>query len=138
MLDRSHIENFLRLNGIDATEPDEVVRSALIGAQWHEKDVEVALLVLRENVEDHTQEVTALHKVFRSDDKLSPETISSLLGVDLSLKQSGFQSYRYAPDRQEGTVGSSMIQIIAVIVLALVLGVGFTFLFSIGPFYSPV
>ena len=138
MLDRAHIENFLRLNGIEATEPDEVIRSALVGARWHEKDVEIALMVLRENVTDHTKEVAALHRVFRSDERLSPNTISSLLGVDLKLKQDGFQSYRYAADKPEKEPISGLTQVIVIALAAVGLAFILSYLFAVGPFYFPV
>lgn len=138
MLDRVHVENFLRLNGIDSTEPDEVIRSALIGARWHQNDVEIALMVLRENVDDHSKEVTTLHKVFRSDEKLSPNTISSLLGVDLTLQREGFQTYRFNNDSVAKSVCSGALKVFVVVSIAFMLAVFFAHHFSIGPFYSPV
>jgi len=85
MLERTSIESLLRLNGVDPTAPDEEIKSVLISARWHKDDVETALLVLRENTKNNTSRVDSLHKVFRSDDQLRPETISALLGVDVSV-----------------------------------------------------
>lgn len=85
MLDRSHIEQMLKLNGVEASAPEEEIKSVLISARWHENDVETALLVLRENKESHKTHVDSLHKVFRSDENLKPETISALLGIDVDI-----------------------------------------------------
>jgi hypothetical protein len=85
MLERSHVEKLLKLNGVEPTAPDEEIKSVLISARWHKNDVETALLVLRENTQSHESHVDSLHKVFRSDDQLKPETISALLGVDVSV-----------------------------------------------------
>jgi hypothetical protein len=85
MFEKSHIEKFLRINGVPPDAPDDVIKSVLISAQWHEEDVEAAVLVLRENPKSHETRVDSLHKVFRSDDRLRPETISSLLGIEMDL-----------------------------------------------------
>jgi len=85
MFKRPHIEKMLRVNGIEPTASDEVIKSVLLSAQWHEDDVEAAILVLRENINDHQTRVDSLHKVFRSDDRLRPETISSLLGIEMGV-----------------------------------------------------
>ena len=91
MFERRHVEELLRINGVPLTAPDEQIKSVLISARWHEKDVETAMTVLRENTVSHETHVDTLQKMFRSDDKLRPETISALLGVDIpqgSLKTS--------------------------------------------------
>jgi len=85
MFQRNHIEKLLRLNGVDTTDSDEEIKSVLISAQWHKDDVEAAVLVLRENKTDHKTRVDSLHKVFRSDERLRPETISSLLGIEMNI-----------------------------------------------------
>lgn len=85
MLDRSQIEQLLKLNGVEPSAPDEEIKSVLVSARWHNDDVETALLVLRENNVSHETHVDSLHKVFGSDDHLQPETISALLGVDVDV-----------------------------------------------------
>jgi hypothetical protein len=92
MIDRRHIEELLRLNGVKETAPDEEIKSVLISARWHEKDIETALVVLRENKDSHATRVERLNKVFTSDDKLKPELISSLLGVDVDISNDAFGS----------------------------------------------
>ncbi len=87
MIQRAHIENFLKLNGVDMSSPDEEIKSVLLSARWHKDDVETALLVLRENTQNHETHVESLHRVFRSDERLKPETISALLGIDVDIPQ---------------------------------------------------
>lgn len=85
MIQREHIEKFLKLNGVDMSSPDEEIKSVLLSARWHKEDVETALLVLRENTKSHETHVESLHRVFRSDERLKPETISALLGIDVDI-----------------------------------------------------
>ncbi len=87
MLERAHIEKLLKMNGVEPTAPDEEIKSVLVSARWHKNDVETALLVLRENTKNHETHVDSLHKVFRSDDYLKPETISALLGIDVDISK---------------------------------------------------
>lgn len=94
MLERAHIEKLLKLNGVETTAPDEEIKSVLISARWHKDDVETALLVLRENIKSHETHVDSLHKIFRSDEHLQPETISALLGVDVALTGSDIAAHK--------------------------------------------
>jgi len=87
MLERANIERLLRLNGVGPSAADEEIKSVLISARWHENDIETALLVLKENTKSHETRVDTLHKVFRSDDSLHPQTISALLGIDVDVAQ---------------------------------------------------
>jgi hypothetical protein len=99
MIDKHHVEELLRLNGVKATAPDEDIKSVLISARWHEQDVETALMVLRENKETHQTHVERLNKVFTSDDRLQPELISSLLGVDVDLSHLNHAGINHKPRR---------------------------------------
>lgn len=85
MLKRSNIERILKANGVAVTAPDDEIKSILIGARWHKDDVETALLVLRENSVSHKVHIDSFHDDFWTDDKLRPEAISSLLGVDVEV-----------------------------------------------------
>ncbi len=99
MIDKHHVEELLRLNGVKATDPEEEIKSVLISARWHEQDVETALLVLRENKQSHETHVERLNKVFTSDDRLQPELIASLLGVDVNISGSSLKGMNYKPRR---------------------------------------
>lgn len=85
MIDKTIVEKFLTANGLDASAKDEEIKSVLFSAKWHADDVETALMVLRENLQTHKKRVDSLHKVFHSDDRLKPETISALLGIDVDI-----------------------------------------------------
>jgi hypothetical protein len=86
MVDKKHIEDFLKINGLSSSAEDEEIRSLLVSARWHEEDVEAALVVLRENSQTHAQRIDSVHKVFNSDTKIQPETLSSLLGIDVQVE----------------------------------------------------
>ena len=94
MLERAHIEKLLKLNGVSVTAPDEEIKSVLVSARWHKNDVETALLVLRENTKSHETHVDSMHKIFRSDEHLKPETISALLGVDVTVSGDDVELHR--------------------------------------------
>jgi hypothetical protein len=116
MIDRRHIEELLRLNGVKETAPDEEIKSVLISARWHEKDIETALVVLRENKESHQTRVERLNKVFTSDDKLQPELISSLLGVDVDVSSDVFGQ---APRKKKRSL--SFAQVLQICFFSLIL-----------------
>lgn len=116
MFQRDHIERLLKLNGVSTTDSDEEIKSVLISAQWHKDDVEAAFLVLRENVNDHKTHVDSLHKIFRSDERLRPETISSLLGIDMDITSKDIER-RHKIDN--GTMTASQVMQISLVSLGL-------------------
>jgi hypothetical protein len=85
MIEKKQVETILKANGLPSTAPDEEIRSVLISARWDHNDVDAALMVLKENKESKTSHVDTIHKVFHSDDHLTPADISSLLGVKVTL-----------------------------------------------------
>ncbi len=87
MLERAQVERLLKLNGVDVTAADEEIKSVLLSARWGEKDVETALLILKENTQSHETYVDSVHKLFQSEQKLKPETITALLGIDLLVSK---------------------------------------------------
>lgn len=87
MIDRKHIEDILKLNGVQPGAPDQQIKELLIRARWHEDDVETALVVLRENPKDKKQKIDAVHKIIHSNDKLAPETLSAILGIDVEVNE---------------------------------------------------
>jgi hypothetical protein len=92
MFERRHVEELLRINGVPLTAPDEEIKSVLISARWHEQDVETAMTILRENTTSHKTHVDTLQKMFRTDEKLKPETISALLGVDIDIESGSIRT----------------------------------------------
>ncbi len=87
MIEKKQVESILKANGIPPTAPDEEIRSILISARWDNNDVDTALMVLKENRDSKTTHVDTLHRVFHSDERLTPSDISSLLGVKVSLSE---------------------------------------------------
>lgn len=87
MIDRKHIEDILKLNGVQPGAPDQQIKELLIRARWHEDDVETALVVLRENPKDKKQKIDAVHKIIHSNAKLAPETLSAILGIDVEVNE---------------------------------------------------
>jgi hypothetical protein len=94
MFDRKQLESLLKVNGIQKTSPDEEIRSVLISARFKDDEVDTALMILRENVQTKQTRVEGLHKVFRTDQSLKPSEISSLLGIEVDIKENIIVSKR--------------------------------------------
>ncbi len=85
MIERQFIEKLLTANGVDPSAPDEEIKSVLISAKWNRDDVDTAIMVLRENLSTHEQRIASVKHVFHSDERLKPETITSLLGIAMEV-----------------------------------------------------
>lgn len=134
MIDRSHIEQLLKINGLSPTADDEEIRSVLISARWHKEDVETAITVLRENKTTHQSRVDTLHDVFLTDRRLSPEAIHDLLGIDTNVSGSELEQLR---NKRKATY---LWQIISIVLLALLIAtgslLGLMYMEKIGVFYD--
>jgi hypothetical protein len=103
MIKREQVESILRINGVEPTSPDEQIRSVLLSARYSQDEVDTAIMVLRENTKTNKTRVDGLHKVFRSEESLSPNEISALLGIDVEVeavsdpqeKARALSSYQY-------------------------------------------
>lgn len=122
MIEKAQIEKLLRMNGVEVTSPDEEIRSILLQARWHEKDVETAMLILRENTTSHETHVDSLRKMFVSDEKLKPETISALLGIDILVPKGKLDTKRKSMNQ-----GMSFGQVLAIAFFSAVLACVFVF-----------
>ncbi len=122
MLHKEYIEKILALNGVSLDSPDEEIKSVLLSARWHEDDIDTAVLVLRENKTTHETHVDSVHKVFRTDERLRPETVSALLGVkmDISGETLSVKKTRYRH-------GLSTGQMMKISIIALMLSMIFVF-----------
>lgn len=134
MLDRTHIEKILRMNGVDTSSADDEIKSVLLRARWNKDDVETALVVLREDKTTHEKRINTLHKVFRSDDRLAPEMVASLLGVsvDEKLRNVKNQVVKYQSDdtgRLVIVIGIALITALALLVLGM-------WQLEVGPFHA--
>lgn len=116
MFQKNHIEKILRLNGLEPTASDEEIKSILISARWHADDVDAAILVLRENTVTHQTHIDSLHKVFQSDDRLRPETISALLGIEMDLPATLSESKKKG---SQSRLSSQQIMNITIVSLSL-------------------
>lgn len=112
MIDKNALERYLKANGVTTDAPDDEIKSVLFSAKWHQDDIETALMVLRENLETHEQHVDSLHKVFRSDERLQPETISALLGIDVDIQPEELR-------RSQSDIDARSILIVGLVALAM-------------------
>ncbi len=85
MIEKQHVESFLKANGVKPTASDEEIRSILISARWEHTEIDTALIVLKENVLSHETHVDTLHKVFNTDNRLNAAEISALLGINVTI-----------------------------------------------------
>lgn len=88
MFDRNQLETFLRINGMTPFNKNEEIKSLLLSARWNEDDVDTALMILKQNKLNNETTVDTVHKVFRSSERLTPEEIKSLLGIDVEFADS--------------------------------------------------
>lgn len=111
---RSQISLILRQHGLSAAASDEVVTDALRQSGFADKDIVTALYILRETPEPQTSKLHGLHKVFRTDTLLEPAEISSLLGIDVPIKQ------QLDIAKREKT--AAILQILLVVALSTIIG----------------
>lgn len=137
MIDREQVAQILRLNGIDISAPADEIKSILLSAKWHEDDVETALTVLREDPNDKKEHVETLHRVFRSDEKLKPETISALLGVDVEISANE-RELRRKHAKGQLTAGLAMHILLISLVLSTIFIFGSMWLLKVGIFHQTV
>ena len=122
MFTRADIEKLLEINGVSPSAPDDEIKSVLISARWHEDDIEAAITVLRENTKTHAQRVDKLHKVFYSDDRLQPETVSALLGIEANYSPHTID--RAMVRRQHGGRSLNRSQFLVVFMFGAMLALG--------------
>ena len=121
MVQRAQIEHILQLNGMSKTAPDEHIRALLSRARWSAEDIEQAITLLRTKTDTpQKNKVPDRHKVFHTDEKLSPDAIISLLGVEMTVHEK--QLSAFGRQRRSTTAVPSVLQYIGIglIVSALV------------------
>jgi len=133
MIEKKRIEDFLRANGVPATAPDEEIRSILLSASFDENEVNTALLILKENTISNETHIDALHKIFRSDNRLKPSEISSLLGISVNLSDNDIY-YNTADKRRTTIINAFFISLFVVIFVFLGLFI-MMYVDQVGPFY---
>lgn len=137
MIDKASLEQFLRINGISPTASDQEIKSVLLSARWENDDVDTAMLVLRENTATHESSVDSVHKVFRSDERLTPESVSKLLGI--SMDATDILS-AYSLDTKYVHLPTIMILIVSFLTFALAMAfvAGSMWMLKVGPFHQTV
>ena len=133
MIEKKRIEDFLRANGVPATAPDEEIRSILLSASFNEYEVNTALLILKENTVSNKTHIDTLHKVFRSDNRLKPSEINSLLGISVNLSDNDIY-YNTADKRRTTIINAFFISLFVVIFVFLGLFI-MMYVDQVGPFY---
>lgn len=117
MIDKNQIENILRANGIAPSAKDEEIRSLLLSAKWTKNDVDTALMVLKENTATKMTHIDTLHKVFHSDQRLSPQEITDLLGIKTTLTDEDIST------RPESQAGHQTLNVVIAVIISLLIAV---------------
>jgi hypothetical protein len=141
MIQKEHIENFLRINGVPLSASDEEVRVALSSAKWASEDIDDGIATLHGLPTKHATPSSHVgHQLFRSDNRVAPETLSALLGVNIAPRDmhvpAGVAYKRH--NAEEQSLGLGLIAIGLSIVLAFAVGALMMYLSGVGPFYSPL
>ena len=87
MVDKIHIENFLKLNGLTTEDTEEAIRAALEAARWPLEDIEETFRVLAGQASAEKTETVVLRQLFTSDLHVDPTALSELLGVKVPGKK---------------------------------------------------
>lgn len=119
MIKKNAVERILSINGVATSAPDVEIKEMLLSAKWNEDDVETALIVLRENTENHEQRVDSIENVFQNDGPLHPDTISSMLGVDVDAP---LPAKARRPYRASSFFDISLIVVVAILLAGCTLG----------------
>lgn len=93
MFDRKQLEAFLRINGLTPLARNEEIRSMLLSARWEEEDVDTALMILKENKMSREVTIDTVHKIFRSDERLTPDEVQALLGIEMDVSEATTDTY---------------------------------------------
>lgn len=140
MVEKEHIIGFLRKKGTSSGSPDSDVRAALLKAGWNEEDVDVALKKLRNEPEPYQAATTGhTRNVLYTNMPIASETLSSLLGIGVSLPQAQLRAH----ERRKAAEGKMPFWAsLLVILFSIIVGVGgillVMYFYNIGPFYTPV
>lgn len=132
MLKKEQIEAILRANGINSSSPDEEIRSILLSARFDKGEVDAALMVLKENTKTNLTRVDGLHKVFRSDMGLSPDEVSSLLGINMEIED--FTERRLREEKRIAWL-QAIITVVIAIILAFSGVLGAMYIYKVGVFH---
>lgn len=137
MIQKTHLENFLRINGIPPTAADEEIRTALISAKWQNDDVEVALMVLKGHTREEDFKVVSARRLLHSDSRIEPEQLSELLGIEIKGRDGHVTEYYSKYVTEERPDSHGILIILGGLVIAAVTLLAGMYLFQVGPFHVP-
>lgn len=137
MFDRRQLETFLRINGLTPLARNEEIRSMLLSARWNEKDVDTAIMILKENTTTKAVAIDSAHKIFHSDDRLTPTEIQSLLGIEVPYSDSDENQLTYLEERLQVERRSTRLAMILAIIIAIVSVMYVMYQQKAGFFYEP-
>lgn len=133
MIDKASLEQFLRINGIAPTSSEEEIKSVLLSARWDHEDVDTAMLVLRENTTTHESKVDSLHKVFRSDSRLRPDAVASLLGINMEVNETKGQQVTHTHNVRPKFTLIAVIGLTVAVSLGILIAI--MWMYNIGPYH---
>jgi hypothetical protein len=131
MVNREHIQSLLKINGVHPMSPDDQVRSILLSARYSKDEVDMAIMVLREDIKTKLTRVDGLHKVYRTGERLTSEEISKLLGIEVTLNEPN----QVVKHRQQAPVGQLMLLWVLSVGIALFGILSYMYVHQFGPFY---
>lgn len=137
MISKEHLERFLKANGIEPSAADGDIKSILLAARWNKDDVETAIAILRENPETNKQHIESMNKLFRTDERLKPETISALLGVDVDLIDEDIAD-RLRRRKPALSLPTFMIMVGIAIIIGMLSLLASMYHMKVGPFHQTV
>lgn len=83
MVEKKHIENFLKLNGLSVEDSEESIRGALESARWSPSDIEETFKILDGHASGEKMEMIVSRQLFTSDEHVDPKTLANLLGISV-------------------------------------------------------
>lgn len=136
MIQKAHLENFLRINGIPPTADDEEIRTALISARWKDDDVEVALMVLKGHTSEEDFKIVSARRLLHTDSRIAPEQLSELLGIQIKNHDGHVTEYysKYVTETEES---HTVLVVVSALVIAAITILAGMYLFQVGPFHVP-
>lgn len=133
MIQKKQVETLLKVNGLDLASPDDEIRSVLLSAYYNEDEIDTTLMILRENKTTNDRHIDGLHKVFRTNQGLTPEEIHSFLGIEVNLDD----SIQARTAKKADTAWLRSLVFVLTTIISAIAGLFFAmYHYNIGIFYS--
>lgn len=134
MIERGQLESILKINGVNTKSPDDQIRSILLSARYSKDEVDMAIMILRENAVTKKTTVDGLHNVFRTNERLTSEQITQLLGIEVSITD----PVERKRQRERAPVLQYMLLWMLSVAIALFGILSYMYVHQFGPFYPGV